>query len=66
MKYEAEYGPVWKDVTIYPPPRGTKILLRLKHGTAIIGQYYDTDEFTHWCGLPKFKEKADKEPRSNG
>ena len=63
-RYVAELHPEWKAVEIIPPPNGTKILLRTRYGTAIIGQYYPEGEFTHWCGLPKLS-KAEKE-RING
>jgi len=53
MRHQAEYRPTWKSVSEYPPPNGTKILLRTKYGTAVIGQYYPEGEFTHWCGLPR-------------
>lgn len=59
-KYKSEYRPEWKRVDKYPPPNGTKVLLRTKYGTAIIGQYYNEGEFTHWCGLPKLS-KEDKD-----
>ena len=59
-RYKSEDKPEWKNVSKYPPPAGVKILLLTKYGTAIIGQYYDAGEFTHWCGLPKLsKEEKD-------
>jgi len=57
-RYIAEYQPEWKAVEDYPPPNGTKILLRTVYGTAIIGQYYPEGQFTHWCGLPRMKRDA--------
>jgi hypothetical protein len=66
-KYQSEYMPVWKRISYYPPPKGTKILLRLKHGTAIIGQYYDESGATHWAGLPRLsKEDKEEELRTCG
>ena len=56
-RYIAEYQPEWKAVEDYPPPNGTKILLRTVYGTAIIGQYYPEGLFTHWCGLPRLSKK---------
>jgi hypothetical protein len=53
QKYKSEYQPTWKLISKTPPPTGTKILLRMKYGTAVIGQYYEEGGFTHWCGLPK-------------
>lgn len=52
-RYYAEYQPIWRKVDKYPPPVNTKILLRSKHGTALIGRYYEEGQFTHWAGLPK-------------
>ena len=63
-RYKAEYAPTWKRIEIIPPPNGTKILLRTKYGTAIIGQYYPEGDFTHWCGLPKLS-KEEKELEKN-
>lgn len=59
-RYIAEYHPEWKAVDLIAPPFGTKILLRTRYGTAIIGQYYPEGEFTHWCGLPRLS-KEEKE-----
>ena len=59
-RYIAEYHPEWKAVDLVTPPFGTKILLRTRYGTAIIGQYYQEGEFTHWCGLPRLS-KEEKE-----
>ena len=56
-RYKSEYQPTWKSVDTNPPPNGTKILLRTRYGTAIIGQYYPEGEFTHWCGLPKLSKE---------
>jgi hypothetical protein len=53
QRYKSEYQPTWKLISKTPPPIGTKILLRMKYGTAVIGQYYEEGGFTHWCGLPK-------------
>jgi hypothetical protein len=53
QRYKSEYQPTWKLISKTPPPTGTKILLRMKYGTAVIGQYYEEGGFTHWCGLPK-------------
>jgi hypothetical protein len=53
QKYKSEHQPTWKLISKTPPPSGTKILLRMKYGTAVIGQYYQEGGFTHWCGLPK-------------
>ena len=52
-KYLSELQPVWKCVKQYPPPKGTKVLLRTEYGQAIIGQHYSEGQFTHWCGLPR-------------
>lgn len=57
MKHVAEYQPTWRDIHKYPPPRNAKILLRLPHGTAIIGTYYEESKATHWCGLPRFADQ---------
>jgi len=57
MRHQAEYRPTWKSVSEYPPPNGTKILLRTKYGTAIVGQYYPEGEFEYWCGLPTMGPK---------
>lgn len=54
-RYISELQPVWKSVNEYPPPKGTKVLLRTKYGQAIIGQHYQEGGFTHWCGLPKLR-----------
>ena len=59
MRHQAEYRPTWKPVNEYPPPNGTKILLRTKYGTAVIGQYYPEGEFTHWTGLPRMRPQRD-------
>ena len=66
-KYKSEYAPIWRDVKRFPPPIGTKILLRSQYGTAIIGQYYAEGNFTHWTGLPKLSdEEKNQEPRACG
>ena len=64
QKYYAEQNPEWKRIDQYPAPNGTKVLLRTRYGTAIIGQYYPEGEFTHWCGLPKLS-KEEKEQELN-
>lgn len=63
-RYVSEYRPEWKRIDISPPPNGTKILLRTRYGTAIIGQYYPEGQFTHWCGLPKLS--ANDKAKLNG
>lgn len=57
MRHQAEYRPTWKPVAEVPPPNGTKILLRTKYGTAIIGQYYPEGEFEYWAGLPTLSKR---------
>jgi hypothetical protein len=59
MKHHAEHKPVWK--TIDSVPKGTKVILRLEYGTAIIGVWYPESGATHWCGLPTFAKGDDGE-----
>lgn len=50
----------WLDVREYPPPLGVQLLLiNAAAKRATLGQYVTGDAFwTHWQGLPKFKEGA--------
>lgn len=57
IPYQSEYAPTWKPCDQHRPPTNTKILLRTETGTAVIGTYRPDGGFTHWCGLPKLREK---------
>ena len=49
---------VWVEIAADPPPAGVKLqLINRKLGSATIG-YYDknNNQFTHYAGLPKFKD----------
>lgn len=65
MRHQAEYRPTWKSIAEYPPPHGTKVLLRTKYGTAIIGVYYPEGEFKYWCGLPTLGRKENAIPNED-
>lgn len=50
----------WIPVTERVPPRGAKILLINKpSGSAVLGQWDHRAFWTHWAGLPRFKENED-------
>jgi len=59
MKHAAELKPIWKSIETVP--KGTKVLLRLKYGTAVIGVYYPEMGAEWWCGLPVFTEEQKQE-----
>lgn len=45
----------WLDAKKYSPPRGAKMLMiDKKLGVAVLGNWRDTDGWTHWCPLPTF------------
>lgn len=47
----------WIPVDKHPPPRGAKVLLINRwYGVATIGNYTPDMGWTHWQGLPKFKD----------
>lgn len=48
----------WIPITEQAPPIGPKLLLiDRKYGVAVISNYTKDGTWTHWCGLPKFKDK---------
>lgn len=47
----------WIDVNDVPPPRGAKLqLINKRFGVATYGAYTPNQGWTHWQGVPKFKE----------
>lgn len=53
-------GVYWIPVTEQVPPRGAKILLINKpSGIAVLGIWDGYSHWTHWAGLPRFKENED-------
>jgi hypothetical protein len=49
----------WKDASTSPPPRGVRLLvISEKTGVATISQWSDHFGWSHWAGLPKFREAA--------
>lgn len=42
----------WLDPSSYPPPLGENILLKTKHGRAVIGIWRDDGVFLSWQYLP--------------
>ena len=48
---------VWLSIDKVPPPVGAKLLLiNRANGVAVLGVYQAKHQWTHWQGLPKFKE----------
>lgn len=57
-KAAVDHDHYWIPVAEQKPPTGPKLLLiDRKLGVAVIGAYRKGDTFTHWQGLPKFKER---------
>jgi hypothetical protein len=47
----------WIPIAERMPPSGAKLLLiNRKYGVAHISIYRKADDWTHWAGLPKFKD----------
>lgn len=48
----------WIEILDNPPPSGTKLLLiNRKLGVAVIGNYTKGCGWTHYAGLPTFKDR---------
>lgn len=48
----------WLSIDDHPPPVGAKLLLiNRANGVAVLGTYQAKHQWTHWQGLPKFKEE---------
>lgn len=48
----------WIPIEEQAPPMGPKLLLiDRKYGVAVISSYTKNSTWTHWQGLPKFKDK---------
>lgn len=64
-RYLSELRPQYRLVVEQKPPMGVKIILKTRHGGAVIGQYYDDGDFVAWAPLPSFtfeqKEKLRNE-----
>ena len=57
-KAVVDHGHYWIPVAEQKPPTGPKLLLiDQKLGVAVIGSYSKSGSWTHWQGLPKFKDK---------
>lgn len=53
-------GVYWIPIAQQLPPRGAKVLLIRKYsGVAVLSQWDGNGHWTHWAGLPRFKENED-------
>lgn len=51
----------WLPIDEVPPPVGVKLLLiNERNGVAVLGTYHQKHQWTHWQGLPKFKQPGDE------
>ena len=54
----------WIPIDEVEPPAGVKLLLiNERNGVAVLGTYHQKHQWTHWQGLPKFKQPGDKMPQ---
>lgn len=54
----------WIPIDEVEPPAGVKLLLiNERNGVAVLGTYHQKHQWTHWQGLPKFKQLGDEIPQ---
>lgn len=50
----------WLPIDEVPPPVGVKLLLiNERNGVAVLGTYLEKHQWSHWQGLPKFKQPGE-------